>query len=212
MTSRDRHECEWVAAHVDAFLEEELDTVDRHRLEAHTRACADCRAELEFARQLVSELRALPQLDCPDHVVSAAERAISTRPRGAWERLRAAVDAHLAGLMRPAMAVIVIMVVAVGVFVLVHHDRAVNGHSRVAGSADTNATQVTLENVSEEELQMAARDAMIAFAYVNKYTRRTGQIVKAEVGGRVAGSVRKAMAKAIVEASPFGDDSKEAGQ
>jgi hypothetical protein len=83
-------------------------------------------------------------------------------------------------LLRPAMLAMILVVVATGVFVL-------SNRERVAPTSDL---------YSDAEIEAAAREAMIAFAYVGKYSRRTGRLLRKDViAERVAPRVAAAMSE-----------------
>lgn len=196
MTDRSNKTCEWVAERTDAFLEGELETADSNRLQEHANGCGDCREEIEFARRVTSELRSLPSLECPEAVVDAAARQVrQTRPTFA-DKLRDMVDRQLDAFMKPAVAVMVVLIVAIGVYVLTQRDAALNG------------TQTAAEP-TQQEIETAARDAMIAFAYVGKFSKQTGYLFRDEVlGQRVVPTVRRAMTTAT-KASQGAEKPKE---
>jgi hypothetical protein len=82
--------------------------------------------------------------------------------------------------LRPAMAAMVVVVVAVGVFVLSNHDRS----PRVPSG------------YSAAEIEEAAREARIAFAYVGRYTRAPVRVLREDV---IAERVAPAMGEALME-------------
>ena len=67
--NQDSTKCSWTRDHIDVYLDGELDPHDVQLFEAHLDVCAGCREEVEIGRRLVSELRELPELHCPDSVV-----------------------------------------------------------------------------------------------------------------------------------------------
>ena len=77
------------------------------------------------------------------------------------------------------MVAMIVVIAAVGVFVIAQHEKS----PTVA--------------VSDAEVEEAARQTMLAFAYVGKYSRMTGVILRDEViGGYVVEPVERAFAGA----------------
>ena len=68
--------CSWTQERIEAYIDGELTSVEQGRLEAHAATCAACAAELEDARRLISALRTLPSLTCPDAVSQALQDRI----------------------------------------------------------------------------------------------------------------------------------------
>ena len=171
--------CDWVLDRIDPFVDGELATDDMESIEAHAASCRPCRGEIALARTLVSELRSLPALECPSSVVEeAAERAQAGRRTGGRldtfkERLRDWYGSLSIPVPKPAMAVMIVIIVAATAFVLSQHEQSTpNGRMAMAGGAPT-----------ELEVENARLDVMLAFAYLGKYSRRTGEIIKQDVIG-----------------------------
>lgn len=164
--ARDRKRCDWTLERIETYVDDELSGAERIELERHLETCPACREDLALARVVVHELRALPEIRCPDRM-KVPEPAGSGR-----ESMRAPIRGPLQWVMhglRPAMAVMLVVVVAVAAYVLVRWDTG-------------RRTQLTLtSSYSTRDLELAKIDAMTAFAYVNKYSRKTRKIVRDEV-------------------------------
>lgn len=179
MTPSDRsNHCQWTLENIESYLDDELDAPSRETFERHVNACPACAAELEFARRVVVELRALPQLRSPDRVVDAAATRVL---RGSIiDRLRAWLDSLVQPALRPAMVAMLVVLAAATIFVVSLRDRS--------------EQQMAANGYSKQEIEQARTQALIAFAYVGKYTNRAGRIVTQEVlGERVFGPVREAV-------------------
>ncbi len=182
MTHQRHSDCEWVRVRIEAWLDGEMDRAEADRFERHARECRDCDAEVELARSVSATLRSLPALECPGGLVEhAAAVAAGSRTRPTLrERAARWIEPHLEGFLRPAMVAMILVVIAAGVFVL-------SGRKGMNGAIDP---------YSRVEVEAAAQDAMIAFAYVGKYTRRTGSLLRREViAERIAPRMARAMSK-----------------
>jgi anti-sigma factor RsiW len=187
MSSNDRHECAWVREHIDEYCdgaEGELTNDEHLRVARHVETCPSCAHELALAQRVGAELRAMAMPAAPAGVIERAEQEVATR-RGNVVRLRSRV-----GIMRWAA-------VAAGVVLLA----AVAWMERQR-TAEETATQ-------SAAVERAAQEAALAFAYVNKYARRTGDIVQDEViERRILEPVEKAMEKSgVSETKPNPDQS-----
>lgn len=169
--------CLWVLDRIDPYLDGELDAGDTAEFEKHIAGCAGCRNELALARAVLDELRGFPGLECPRRVVEgAAERceAGRTGSRGTAARrhpARRILDWFRSPgvpALRPAMAVMVVLIAAVSVFVVSRHGQSPFHQARE-------------EALTEQEIELAKLDAMLAFAYLGKYSRRTAEIVAEDV-------------------------------
>ncbi|MCI0452977.1 MAG: anti-sigma factor [Candidatus Latescibacteria bacterium] len=185
MAPIDRHECEWVREHLDAFLDgadSDLAAGDSERVARHLASCAECRAESAFAQRVRAGLRGMEMTAAPAAVIERAEREIGStrgrvvalRPRGGMRR------------WAPAIAAAAVLV--------------------VVATWSERSRRAQAERVAVEQ---AAREAAVAFAYLNKYAQRTGDIVEADViGRRFVAPVEKAMEKTgVAETKPSPDES-----
>jgi anti-sigma factor RsiW len=87
---------------LSAYLDDELAPAARHEVEAHLRACADCRNELDDVAAARRAIRVLPVHGAPRPLVPAGpavhRTAAARRGRAAWG-LAAAVAAAVAMLL-----------------------------------------------------------------------------------------------------------------
>jgi predicted anti-sigma-YlaC factor YlaD len=178
--------CSWTLDRLDAFVDGELEGEERVSFESHLEECDSCRSELARARLLVSELRALPEFQCPPQVIARAETAVSRRPPrvSAVERIRGWLGGISIPMPRPAMAAMVLIIVAATVFVLSQHEQSPFNHD------EPEAPFLT-----EKDAELAKLDVMLAFAYVGKYSRKTGEIIKKDV---IEERVMKPVEKSVV--------------
>jgi anti-sigma factor RsiW len=169
-----RDHCSWTRHRIELYVDGELEGAERDAFEKHVESCEGCSEELALATAVMNGLRSLPLERCPDRVVDEAEAraGVATVP-GPFRRLQDWFGARVVSGLRPAMAVMVIVVVAATAFVLWRHEQSPfnrnNDRPEVAGE------------YTEQELELARLDAMLAFAYLGKYSRRTEEIVAREV-------------------------------
>jgi anti-sigma factor RsiW len=185
--------CPWFQDRIDLYLDQELDRTASDAFERHVETCAACKEELSLAADVVNELRSLPTQRCPERVVDEAmQRAGGETPRHSIRRVLGWLGGRSVLTMRPAMAAMILVVLAATIFVLTQHEQSpLNG----------NAGQQSAAEHSEKELELAKLDAMLAFAYLGKYSRRTGEIVKENV---ITNRVVRPLGRTIVEPmNPF---------
>jgi len=177
--------CSWTRDRIDSYVDGELRGEELVEFESHVEGCDSCRAELDLATSLVSELRALPAIACPQRVVDeAATRAGATRTDRSWlDRLREFLAARPVLVPKPAMAAVLIVIVAAAVFVLSQHEQS--------PFVDNDRVELT-----ERDAELAKLDVMLAFAYLGKYSRLTGEIVTKDVIGE---RVMKPVGKTVVD-------------
>ena len=72
----------WAPDHMSAYLDDELASRSRARLERHTGECAECRGVLHSLRRMLGRLHGLPtaKREAPD--IAAAVRARLHEPHG----------------------------------------------------------------------------------------------------------------------------------
>jgi len=115
--SRDTLDCGLVRQAIEAHLSALLPADQRAAIEAHVERCLACRAELELAAAIRSELSGLPRFDAPPRVIEAIRRQVrevvsppqalpSGRSAGGRFRARAALAAAAAAAFAVAAVVI----------------------------------------------------------------------------------------------------------
>lgn len=186
--------CAWVQERIELYIDGELGNTDCIAFERHVESCAACREELSFAEDVVGKLRALPNQRCPERVVDEALQKIGEPTSGNLvARLLDWIGGRHVTKMRPAMAAMIVVVAAAAVFVLSRHEQS---------PFNSKSSPTTVAEHSEKELELAKLDAMLAFAYVGKYTRRTEVIVKQNV--TITDRVMRPLGKTIIEPmNPF---------
>jgi anti-sigma factor (TIGR02949 family) len=144
--------CEEALDLLEPYLDGDLPPEEADRVRRHLDACAACAAELALAARIQSELRALPQPDCPPEVIERVRRAgrgevvpFPSRDRAPRWRIAAAA------------ALVALAVGGGSLFVHVQHVQ------------------------QQEQVAQATREARLALAYFGKVTRKAGLDVRDEV-------------------------------
>jgi anti-sigma factor RsiW len=201
--------CSWILERIEPYVDGELSGAELESFEVHVESCETCRRELTRARMLTAELRALPRLRCPDRVVERAAARIAESGTGetggreaaaetttpAWfDRLRERFGGRSVPVLQPVAAAVLVVIVA-ALFVLFQGEQ-----DPYRGTGELPAEIAALD-ISEEELELAKLDVMLAFAYVNKYNRRTAEIITQEgISDRVLETLERSV---IDHAIPF---------
>jgi anti-sigma factor (TIGR02949 family) len=158
---------------LEPYLDGDLPPGEADRVRRHLEACPACAAELALAARIQSELRALPQPDCPPEVIERVRRAgrgevVPFPFREGAPRWRIAAAAALIAL-------------------------AVGGGSLF----------VHLQHVQQQREQVAeaTREARLALAYFGKVTRKAGLDVRDEVlEKRLVNPVARSVSRSLGEA------------
>lgn len=188
MKSYDAENCAWFRDRVDLYIDGDIAGEELEQFEAHLDDCAACRNELALAKQVVDGLRSLPDLTCPDSVVDEAAGRIELSPPAAGRnRLREWLAGVRVLTLRPALAAMALVVVVAAVYMVSHEGLLITD--------DPDSTlNVTGDVMTPQEAEEAEREIALAFAYVGKYSRKAGFIVKNDVmDERVISTVRKAI-------------------
>lgn len=177
--SEELRACEWVRDHIDAYVDgadAELSADDRRHVVRHTAACTACADELAWATRVRAGLRDLAVPSAPRTVIERAEREIAPR-RDNVVRLRPRTG--MVGWVTVAAALVLLAAVV-----------WIEGGRRRAAE--------------ELAVEQATHEAAVAFAYLNKYARRAGDIVEQEViEERLMVPVERAMKKSgVTETKP----------
>lgn len=157
-TDHDLH-CEEALDWIEPYLDGDLPEDEAARLRGHLAGCPACAAELDLATRIQSELRSLPQLDCPPEVLERVRR------EGRNDRARVVPfkPRRIVRTLGPRLAA------AAAVLALA-----------VGGGALFLQVQKPSEP-SPEEIAQATADAKLALAYLGKATRRASDDLRDEV-------------------------------
>lgn len=181
MPSSYENNCGWTLEHIEPYLDEELKPEELERFEQHVARCDSCARELDFATRVVGELRSLPSFSAPEGVLEGIGERTAPSPTLA-ERLNAWLGEWWGMARRPAMATMIVLVAVVGVFVITQREVPTTG-----------------DEVSQQEIEQAAEQAMIAFAYIGKYGRQANYIIRDEIEENLVERVEEAMEQSVEE-------------
>ncbi|UCH85557.1 MAG: zf-HC2 domain-containing protein [Candidatus Latescibacterota bacterium] len=179
----DTTRCEWARDSIDAYLDGELTKVDVAALESHLEMCGGCRNELESARRILFELRELPEQRCPDGVTDhvyetiGADTTVQRKTRfPGW------LSFPRTGLLRPALAGTLILVISISVVWIGFKSRS-----------SVRSPVYTPEQVAQAEAELKW-----TMAFLGDVGRRAGYAVRDEaVGTRVIDPMRRAVHPAL---------------
>lgn len=153
--------CEEALAGIEPYLDGDLPEDEADRLRGHLAGCPACAAELELATRIQSELRSLPQLDCPPEVLERVRReGRADRARVVPFEPRRRVSRFLGPRLAAAAAVLALA---------------------VGGGALFLQVQQPPDQPSPEEIAQATAEAKLALAYLGKATRRASLDLQEEV-------------------------------
>ena len=154
---------------IDPMLDEELKVSTVEDLQRHLDACPSCSGEVAAARQVLTELRSLPELDPPTRVVAHVQQTIERDPSS--RRARPGGRDRLGW-----MAAAAVLVLAVGAAGMVRHQNA----------------------SSKAEARRAAAEVTYAIACVSNITQRANRAVQTEViGHRVIPVAARGLARPL---------------
>lgn len=148
--------CEVIRDRIDAFVDDELNDVERNAVRDHCARCVACEDELALALRVRDELRALPVLGAPQRVIDAAGRTIRA-PRVVPFPVRRARRRLL-----PAMAAALAVVAAAAWFIAERRTPAAPAYS-------------------DAEIRQARDEMELAFRYVDHYSAQTARIIQVDI-------------------------------
>lgn len=156
---------------IDAYLDGDLAAPEARRLEAFAEIDENAARELRFARLVQQRLHAMPQPACPPDVTRAVLSMARAEAReGFFERLRTAAILSWSTILRPSLAVgVLIGVIVAGALI----GRSPVDETQIAASEGYEATP--------EEIAQGLNDAKWALAYLSDVGRRTATTIRDDV-------------------------------
>jgi anti-sigma factor (TIGR02949 family) len=150
--------CEEALDWIEPYLDGDLPEDEAVRLRGHLTGCPACAAELQLATRIQSELRSLPQLDCPPEVLERVRR----EGRGVVVPFepRRRVSRFLGPRLAAAAAVLALA---------------------LGGGALFLQIQRPSDQPSPEQIAQATAEAKLALAYLGRATRRASADLQEEV-------------------------------
>ena len=154
----DATKCEELELHIEALVDGELEVAATASLEEHFEDCPTCAKQYRLAVDIRQELRGLPELDAPAHVLEAALKRSRRKEPRRWSWLA------LWPTPRPAWIAIGAVTAAalLAVMVLV-------------------PTQDPVVSERSAEVERATEEARLALAYLDKLTHRTARDLREDV-------------------------------
>ena len=156
MRPNDEISCADASDFLEPYLDGDLPPREADRLREHLESCAACAAELALAGRIQSELRSLPQLDCPPEVIERVVR----RGRGEVVPFPGRKE-PLRWRIAAAAAVVALTLGGGSLFVHLQNQR--------------------LQHQRERQVAQATQEARFALAYLGRATRKVGLGVRDEV-------------------------------
>lgn len=142
---------------LEPYVDGDLPPETADQLRVHLETCRSCAAELALAERIRSELRALPQLDCPPEILERVRNqggeVVPFRRRWAGVPLRVAAAAAVLALA-------------------------------LGGGALFVRFQQQPRQPSAAEIAQATAEARYALAYIGRVSRRTGLDLRDDVLSR----------------------------
>ena len=176
--------CDRVLDRLEAYLDNELPAGEAAPVESHLAACESCSREHDLARQVLGQLRSLPELSCPDAVAAAAARRIEGLPSPASAPLAERLGGWWQKYLHPAAAAAALMlVVAMAVFI---------GQEQHYRSTASDNPKDTLE-LTPESITLAKAEIKWTFAYLGKVGRHSGLVVRDEAINHVVKPIERAV-------------------
>jgi len=183
MTLDDAATCAWVRERVEDYVDAPdggLSPLERAAIARHSAGCAACRAEVDTARALLQELRAMPEYAVPESVIATAQAALA-EPRAVIRLLPVRTPSRAVRWAPAALAAAAVVLLVVT--------------ARWSGPVATEPSAL-----ADARVERATRETMLALSYVSHYTRMTGEIVAAEImEKRVIGTVEKAIDRGVID-------------
>lgn len=178
-----RLDCAGAEPLVEAYVDGDLEAAVATAFEVHVGRCAACAAELELARRIGGELRALPAQECPPTVV----RNVLGHAR------RPTLGARLAAWLLPvpprvwqgALAMLVVAALAVGYY--------------SEFSSETRPTTPVADGYSAEDVARAEAELKLALAYLGRIGETASSAVSNDVlEQRVMAPISQSIAGALL--------------
>jgi hypothetical protein len=172
--SDERKHCEWILDRLDAFVDGELAADERDAVETHCTDCNECARELEVARHIRDELRALGPLEAPRGVVEAAARGAGATDRSNVVPLRSRRAGRSLRIAAAVAAAVTLIGATVWLGLRAHAPRE--------------------PEMSEADVRRATAEVELAFGYVDHYSDHAAGIVRDDViGKRVLPRIERAL-------------------
>ena len=154
----DKTQCQDLQLRIEAFVDEEFEQTEATALREHLEICPACARQVRLAADIRQELRGLPELDTPQHVLDSVlgtVRRKESRRRSWLHFFRAPQPAWIAVGATAAAALFAVMVL------MPNEEPAPPEHSA--------------------EVEIATEEARLAIAYLDKLTHRAARDLREDV-------------------------------
>jgi anti-sigma factor RsiW len=174
--------CEWVADHLDEFLEDELGQEEARQVETHCTTCQACSEELELARHVKGTLDSLPGQECPESVVDAIFDHVGNEVVSGVEsgHVKQAGKRRISIVWRyaaSAAAMFIVLILAIVLF---------------------RPPTPQQEGPTSEEIAQAEQQFKLTMAYIVRVSEKSASTVKEDViETGVVLPIRRAMTRAV---------------
>jgi len=166
MNGNDIMTCDLARDLVEPYVDGDLEPAEAERLRAHLESCRACSAELALAQRIQTELRALPQLDCPPEIVERVRREGAQTAQILPFRSPVRTGAGLPFRSARIVAAAAVLALAVG------------------GGALFIRSQQQPRQPSAAEVARATQEARYALAYLGRVSRQASLDVRDDVLAR----------------------------
>ena len=154
----DKTQCQDLQLRIEALVDEELEQTEATALREHLEICPACARQIRLAAEIRQELRGLPELDTPQHVLDSVLGTVrhkESRRRSWLDFFRAPRPAWIAVGATAAAALFAVMVL------MPNQEPAPPEHSA--------------------EVEIATEEARLALAYLDKLTHRAARDLREDV-------------------------------
>ncbi len=154
----------WAGERVEAYLDDLLTSEERRRFEEELDHSFKLREELEMARQVCDQIRALPMRRCPDRVTELVLQSIQKEVSVSWRWWHWPA---LSGWFHPRPSLAVLAAVCTVTLILVYQPY--------------RTSEPITPHPTAREVRVAERQIEITLAYLAHVGAKTGAAVQAEV-------------------------------
>jgi|GEM_PF-2082295 len=181
MQSNTSSQCQLFQLHIDAYLDDELETARTTELRNHLQQCQACSQELAYAERLHRAVVSLPILDCSDHALEPVDRLFTASGQrddekftgGFWSGLGRVIGALPASVrLGIPVAASVLLVVGLGRELLVPMG------SPGAELAVQPVSETPEIEYSPAEIRQAFQDLELAMDYLGRISERTEVMIQ----------------------------------
>ena len=179
MSNNSSSKCQLFQLHIDAYLDDELESARAAELQTHLRSCQSCHAELTYAEQLHRAVVDLPILDCSDQALEPVDRLFATKVYASAKNARSPGQllsdffVSLPGFVRYGVPVTAAVLLTIGLG---------NGYLDQQAEVELATQEVVVSGAepaySQAEIVQALQDLEIAIDYLGQISQRTNVMIE----------------------------------